>query len=161
MQLAYTQYNDALQLGNIYDTSLRQIDSFVAEGAVGIAKAVTLGTTKETSGKRGQVIQASTAEGQGALITGIAILSQTIEQTSAGLVQYSDEETVPVMTEGRVVVMTNDAVVAGTAANFVLANGTWTDAAVGTGVEAPVLIKVRFVTSTSAAGLAAVQITKQ
>lgn len=161
MQLAYSQYNDALQLGNIYDTSMRQIDSFVAEGAVGIAKAVVAGTAGESSTKRGQVIQASTSTGQGALITGIAILSQTLEQTSAGVVAYADKSTVPVMTEGRMVVETADAVVAGAAANFVLATNKWTDAAVGTGIEAPVLIKVRFVTSTSAAGLAAVQISKQ
>lgn len=161
MQLAYSQYNDALQLGNIYDTSMRQIDSFIAEGAVGIGKSVVAGTAGESSTKRGRVIQASTSVGQGALITGIATLSQTLEQTSAGVVAYADKSSVPVMTEGRMVVMTNDAVVAGAAANFVLANGTWTDAAVGTGIEAPVLIKVRFVTSTSAAGLAAVQISKQ
>ena len=161
MQLAYTQYNDPLQLGNIYDTSLRQIDSFIAEGIVGIAKAVVAGTTGESATKRGQVIQASTSVGQGALITGISILSQTLEQTSAGVTQYADKDAVPVMTKGRMVVETADAVVAGSVANFVLATGKWTDAVVANGIEATALIKVRFVTSTSAAGLAAVEITKQ
>lgn len=161
MQTSYTQYNDPLQLGHIYDTSLRQTDSFLAQGAVGIGKAVVLGTAKETATKRGQVVQAGTGVGQGALITGISILSQTLETGAAGLVQYADKDAVPVMTKGRVVVMTNDAVVAGAVANFVLANGTWTDEAVATGIEATALIKVRFVTGTSAAGLAAVEVTKQ
>lgn len=161
MQLSYDQYNLPLQLGNIYDTALRQIDSFLAQGAVGIAKAVVLGTTKEGASNRGQVVQAGTGAGQGALITGIAILTQTLETGANGLVQYNDKDTVSVMTTGRVVVMTNDAVVAGEVANYVLANGTWTDAAVATGIEATALIKVRFVTSTTAAGLAAVEVTKQ
>ena len=161
MQTAYSLYNDALQLGNIYDTSLRQVDSFIAEGAVGIAKAVVAGTAGESASKRGQVIVASTGVGQGALIKGISILSQTLEQSSAGVVTYADKDAVPVMTHGRLVVETADAVVAGSVANFVLATNKWTDAAVGTGIEATVLIKVRFVTSTTAAGLAAVEITKQ
>ena len=161
MQLSYDQYNLPLQLGNIYDTSLRQIDSFLAQGAVGIAKAVVLGTTKEGASNRGQVVQAGTGVGQGALITGISILTQTLETGANGLVQYADKDTVSVMTKGRVVVMTNDAVVAGSVANFVLANGTWTDEVVATGIEATVLVKVRFITSTSAAGLAAVEVTKQ
>lgn len=161
MQLSYDQYLPPLQLGNIYDTSLRQIDSYLAQGAVGIAKAVVLGTTKEGASNRGQVVQAGTGAGQGALIAGISILSQTIETGLNGLVQYADKKAVPVMTKGRVVVETDDAVVAGTVANFVLANGKWTDAAVGAGIEATALIKVRFVTGTTAAGLAAVEVTKQ
>jgi len=161
MQLSYTQYPLPLALGNIYDTSLRQIDSFIAQGAVGIAKAVVLGTAKESATKRGQVVQAGTGAGQGALIAGITIVSLTVEQSSAGLVQYADKDTVPVMTKGRVVVETNDAVVAGSVANFHLATGKWTDEAVAAGIEATVLIKVRFITGTTAAGLAAVEVTKQ
>lgn len=154
MQTSYSLYNDPLQLGNIYDTSLRQIDSFLAEGAVGIAKAVIRGTNKER-----QAIQASTAVGQGALIVGISVLSQSIEQAQGtGLVQYADKASVPVMTKGRIVVETFDAVVAGTVANFHLATGKWTDAAVGAGIEATALVKVKFITGTTGAGLAAVEI---
>ena len=161
MQTAYNLYNDSMALGGIYDTSLRQVDSFLAQGAVGIAKAVVDGTNLESATKRGQVVQAGTGAGQGALIKGIALLSQTLEQSSAGVVAYADKDAVPVMTKGRTVVETNDAVIAGTVANFHLATGKWTDAAVGAGIEATVLIKVRFVTGNTAAGLAAVEVTKQ
>lgn len=155
MQLTYNQYNDPLQLGNIADTSLRQIDSFLAEGPVGIATAVIRGTNKAR-----QCIAASTAAGQGALIVGISVLSQSIEQAQiTGLVQYADMDSVPVMRKGRIVVNTFDAVVAGAVANFHLPSGGWTDAAVGTGIEATVGVKVVFVTGTTGAGLAIVEIT--
>lgn len=153
MQLTYSMYNDPLQLGNIADTALRQVDSFLAQGAVGIAKAVVRGTNKER-----QVVQAGTGVGQGALIIGIAILSQTLEQGAAGVVQYADKTAVPVMRKGRVVVETDAAVVAGALANFVLASGKWDDLAVGAGIEAPVQIVARFVTGTTAAGLAILEI---
>lgn len=153
MQLTYSMYNDPLQLGNIADTALRQVDSFLAQGAVGIAKAVVRGTNPER-----QVVQAGTGVGQGALIIGIAILSQTLEQGAAGVVQYADKGAVPVMRKGRVVVETAAAVVAGTLANFVLASGKWDDAAVGAGIEAPVQIVARFVTGTTGAGLAILEI---
>jgi hypothetical protein len=48
--------------------------------------------------------------------------------------------------------------VAGAVANFHLATGKWTDAAVAAGIEATALIKVKFVTGTTGAGLAAVEI---
>lgn len=154
MQLDYSQYNPPLQLGNIYDTSLRQVDSGIAEGVVGIAKACIRGTNPERQTK-----QAGTGAGAGALIYGISVLTQTIEQAQVtGLVQFADKTAVPVMTKGRIVVETFDAVVAGTVANFHLATGKWTDTAVGAGIEATTLIKVKFVTSTTAAGLAAVEI---
>lgn len=153
MQTSYTAYNDPYQLGQIADTSLRQVDSFLAEGVVGIGKAVVRGTDKER-----QAVQAGTGVGQGALIMGIALMSQVIEQTSAGVVQYATKAAVPVMTKGRVVVETAGAVVAGSVANFVLASGKWDDAAVAAGIEAVVLIKARFITGTTAAGLAVIQI---
>ena len=152
MQTSYNQYNDELQLGRIYDTSLRQIDSFLAVGAIGIAKAVIRSTDPAR-----QVAQAGTGAGQGALIIGVAILSETVEQSSAGVVAYADKEAVPVMRKGRVVVETNDAVVAGAVANFHLASGKWTDEAVAAGIEATPQLRGRFVTGTTAAGLAAVE----
>lgn len=153
MQTVYTPYNDPLQLGNIADTSLRQLDSFLAEGVVGIAKAVIRGTNKER-----QVQQAGTGAGTAANIVGIAILTQSVEQTSSGVVQFNDKTAVPVMRKGRVVIETNDAVIAGTKANFVLANGKWTDEPVAAGIEAPTQIQASFVTGTTAAGLAIIEI---
>lgn len=153
MQTVYTLYNDPWALGQIADTSLRQVDSFLANGAVGIGKPVVRSTDPAR-----QCAQAGLATGQAALIFGIALASQTIEQSSAGVVQYADKDTVPVMRKGRVVVETATAVVAGAPANYVYASGKWDDAAVAAGVEAPVLIRARFVTATAAAGLAVLEI---
>lgn len=154
MQTNYGQYNPELQLGNIADTSLRQVDSHLAQGAIGIARAVIRGTDPVR-----QVVQAGTGVGQGALIIGIAILSQTIEQAAGtGVVQYADKDAVSIMKKGRIVVETSTAVTAGNHANFVLASNKWTDAAVGTGIEATPQLSGKFVTSTTAAGLAILEI---
>jgi len=153
MQTVYTQYNDELQLGHIADTSLRQVDSFLAQGSIGIAKAVVRGTDTQR-----QVVQAGTGAGQGALIIGVTILSQSVEQTTAGLVQYADKDAVSVMRKGRIVVQADSAVVAGATANFILATGNWDDTAVGAGVEATPMLKARFITGTTAAGLAVIEI---
>ncbi len=153
MQTTYDQYNLEGQVGTIADTSLRQTDSFSAQGVVGIGKAVVLGTNKER-----QIVQAGTGVGQGALIVGISMLSQSIEQVqSSGLVQYADKTTVPVMRKGRIWVETNDAVVAGAVANFHLASGKFTDEAVATGIEA-MGIKARFFRGNTAAGLAILEV---
>lgn len=162
MQTEYTQYPAELSLGNIYDTTvLRHVDTYLAQGAVGIGKCVVQGTATETATARGQVVQAGTGAGQGALIIGVSLMSHTVEQSTAGVVQYADKAAVGVMKRGRIVVETNDAVVAGAVANFHLATGKFTDAAVAAGIEAFVLIKARFVTGTTAAGLAAVEIQNQ
>jgi len=154
MQLTYSQYNDELQLGNIADTSLRQIDSGLAQGAVGIGKPVVRGTDKLR-----QYVAAGSGVGQGALIVGISVLSQSVEQAlSTGVVQYADKEMFPLLRKGRVVVETDDAVVAGAVANYKLSNSKWTDEAVATGIEAVALISARFITGTSAAGLAIIEI---
>jgi hypothetical protein len=153
MQTVYTLYNSELQLGNIADTSLRQVDSFSAEGVVGLAKFVRAGTNPER-----QCVQLTTSVGQAALAIGVALLTQTLVQNSAGLVQYADKETVSVMTKGRVVLQTNDAVAARAQANLHLASGNVTDEAVGAGIEAFTRFRARFVTATTAAGLAIVEI---
>lgn len=153
MQTSYTLYPDQWQAGQIADSSNRAIDSFLAEGAVGIAKAVVRGTDKAR-----QVIQASTSTGQGALVIGFSVNGRNIEQTDAGLVQYKDKSAVSVMTKGRFVVETEDAVVAGAVANLKLSSGKLTDEVVATGIEAFTQITARFLTGTAAAGLAVVEI---
>ena len=54
--------------------------------------------------------------------------------------------------------MTTDAVVAGATANLTVADGTLTDASVTTGIEAFTQVSVKFITATTAAGLALVEI---
>lgn len=153
MQLSYDMYFPKGQVGGIYDEGIREVNSFLAQGIVGIAKAVVRGTNKER-----QCVQAGTGVGQGALIFGVALNAYVLEQTAAGLVQWSDKMMVPVMRMGRVWVETNDAVVAGAVANFHLASGKWTDEVVATGIEAVPLLTPRFVTGTTGAGLAAIEL---
>lgn len=153
MQTVYGMYNDELQLGHIADTALRQIDSYLAQGIIGIAKAVVRGTDPYR-----QAVTAGTGAGQGALLIGVTILSQTVEQGAAGVTQYADKDAVPVMRKGRVVVAVDSAVVAGAVANFVLATGNFDDTAVSAGVEAASKLNARFITGTTAAGLAILEI---
>lgn len=153
MQTSYNQYQDAGFAGLIYDGSMRDVMSYSAEGAVDFAAPVVLGTNPER-----QIKEAGTGVGQGALVVGIAAASHSVEQSSAGVAQYPDKDTVPVVKDGRIWVQTEDAVVAGATANLVLASGKFTDTAVGAGIEAFTQISVKFVTSTTAAGLAAVEV---
>ena len=152
-QTSASLYQAAAFNGMLADLSDNDIISRAAEGAVGIGRTVRLGTNPEK-----QVAQSSTAVGQGALVVGFALHDHAREQSSAGLVQFADKETVNVFKRGRMWIETQDAVVAGTVANLHLATGKLTDAAVGAGIEAIAQLSVRFVTSTGAAGLAEIEV---
>lgn len=152
-QTSVNLYNPAAFNGMLADLSDNDIISDAAEGAVLIGRTVRLGTNRAT-----QVIQSSNAVGQGALVVGIALHDHAREQSSAGLVQYADKDTVSVLRRGRMWVETQDAVVAGSVANLHLATGKFTDEAVAAGIEAITQLTVRFMTGTTAAGLAIVDV---
>lgn len=152
-QTSVSLYQAAAFNGMLADLSDNDIISRAAEGAVLIGRTVRLGTNPEK-----QVVQSSTAVGQGALVVGFALHDHAREMNSAGLVQFGDKETVNVFKRGKMWIETQDAVVAGTVANLHLATGKLTDAAVGAGVEAITQLTVRFVTSTGAAGLAEIEV---
>jgi hypothetical protein len=156
MQLTVTQYGAASFAGMLADTGFTDKMSYTAEAAVGFGVPVQLGTNKER-----QVKVLTTAVGQAALAYGVSIASQVVEQTSAGVAQYAQYDTVPVLKTGRVWMLTNDAVAAGAVANLVLANGTVTDEVVATGIEAFTQFSARFITGTTAAGLAVVEIDRK
>lgn len=154
MQLSYSQNGPVAFAGMLGDLRNHTITSKAAQTApIAFGKPVVLGTNKEK-----QVIGAGSGVGQGALIAGIAAASHTVEQTSAGVVEYPVGSAVNVLEAGSVWVETFDAVVAGEIANYHLATGKFTDAAVGAGIEAITRLSVRFVTSTTAAGLAMVSV---
>jgi hypothetical protein len=152
-QTSVSLYQAAAFNGMLADLSDNDIISRAAQGAVGIGRAVVLGTNREK-----QVVQASTSVGQGALVVGFALHDHAREQSSAGLVQFADKETVNVLKNGRMWVETNDAVVAGSVANLHLATGKFTDQAVGAGIEAITQVTVRFVNATTGAGLAEIEV---
>jgi len=155
-QNTFGQYQDAGFAGLIYDSGFHDTMSYSAEGVIPFGSFVKLGTNKER-----QVLAPTTAAGQAALLIGVAAASFTVEQaypSGAAVAAYAATETVSTFKDGRIWVMTNDAVVAGAVANFVLANGTVTDEVVATGIEAFTQMTVKFVTGTTAAGLAVVEI---
>jgi hypothetical protein len=152
-QTSVTLYGNAGFIGMLADLSDNDVGSFAAEGVVAIGSTVRRGTNGEK-----QAVQSSTAVGQGALVFGIALHDHARAATAQGVTQYAATEAVSVLRKGRVWVQTNDAVVAGSVANLHLASGTFTDAAVGAGIEALTLVQARFETSTTAAGLAIVEL---
>ena len=152
-QTSVSLYQAAAFNGMLADLSDNDIISRAAQSAVGIGRAVVLGTNREK-----QVAQASTAVGQGALVVGFALHDHAREMNSAGLVQFADKETVNVLKRGRMWAETNDAVVAGAVANLHLATGKFTDEAVAAGIEAITQVNVRFVTATTGAGLAEIEV---
>jgi hypothetical protein len=154
MQLAYTQYGAAALAGMLYDLTRPDTESLAAEAAVLIGRPVRRGTNPAK-----QCAQLSGAAGQGALAIGVAMLHADFEQ-AAGVVQYAATEPVTVVRDGRLWLPVNDAVTAGNVANYHLASGIFTDDAVAAGIEAFTQIRVRFLTSTTGAGLAAAEISK-
>jgi hypothetical protein len=152
-QTSYSQYQAAGFAGLLADSMFSDKMSYLAEGAIPFGKPVVLGTDKER-----QVAAVGTGVGQGALVIGISVASHDVEQTSAGVAQYDDTEATPVLKSGRIWVETDDAVVAGAVANLKLSNGKFTDDTVAAGIEALTQVSAKFITGTSGAGLAIVEI---
>ena len=113
MQTSYTQDYVIGQVGQIADISNRVIDSFAAEGEIGFGIAVARGTNKQK-----QVIPFA-----GTGFVGISVF----EHNENGL--YKDEDSVSVMTSGRIYVTTAATVVAGETAYAVNATGAITNVA--------------------------------
>lgn len=152
-QLSYPLYQPTAFAGMKADSSEDDIISASAEGVVPFGKFLIRGTNKER-----QCAVAGTGAGAGALVYGLSVASHTVEQTAADVAQYGDTVTVSVMRRGKLWVETQDAVVAGAVANLHLASGKVTDEAVASGIEAFGQMTVRFVTGTTAAGLAIVEV---
>lgn len=156
-QTTFGQYQAAGFAGLIYDSGFHDTMSYSAEGTIPFGVAVKLGTNKER-----QVQAVGTAAGQAALAVGIAAASanaETVYPFNANQVaSYLATNSVPTFKDGRIWILTNDAVVAGSVANLHLASGLFTDEAVGAGIEAFTQMTVKFITGTTVAGLAVVEI---
>lgn len=111
MQTSYTQDYVIGQVGQIADISNRTIDSFAAEGEIAFGIAVARGTNKQK-----QVIPFA-----GTGFVGVSVF----EHNENGL--YKDEDSVSVMTSGRIYVTTAATVVAGETAYAVNATGLFTN----------------------------------
>lgn len=149
MQTTVSQYGAAAFKGMLDGIGPRDVSSYAAEEAIPVAYPVKLGTSPDK-----EVLKATAGAG----VVGFALHDHARVQDSNGLVQYAALETVSVLKKGRMWVMTSDAVVAGATANLTVADGTLTDAAVAVGIEAFTQVSVKFITGTTAAGLALVEI---
>lgn len=149
MQTTVSQYGAPAFKGMLDGIGPRNVRSYAAEEAIPVAYPVKLGTSPEK-----EVLKATAGAG----VVGFALHDHAREQNGSGVVEYAATETVSVLTQGRMWVPTSDAVVAGATANLTVADGTLTDAAVTTGIEAFTQVSVKFITGTTAAGLALVEI---
>jgi hypothetical protein len=149
MQTTISQYGAAAFAGMLDGIGSKAVRSYAAEEIIPIAYPVKLGTDKSK-----QVLKTTS----GALAVGFALHDHDREQTSGGVVQYAAKETVSVITQGRFWVPTTDAVAADAVANLTVATGALTDEAVTAGIEAFTHFSARFVTATTGAGLAIVEI---
>lgn len=149
MQTSISQYGAPAFKGMLDGIGPRNVRSYAAEEAIPVGFPVKLGTSADK-----EVLKATAGAG----VVGFALHDHAREQNGSGVVQYAATETVSVLTDGRMWVETDDAVVAGATANLVVATGKLTDAAVASGIEAFTQISVKFITATSAAGLAIVEI---
>ena len=152
MQTSYSQYMEPAIAGTLYDISFRRIDSYAVEtDNISPGMGVILGTDKE---KQVKLAAATTS-----VVTGIALL-QAKEQDASGNVIYKNKETVPVLNKGRAWVPVIEAVTAGNQAFLVFSGadkGKWA-AAAGAGPIASAITGARFITSTTGAGLAVVEL---
>ena len=148
-QTTMSQYGAAAVAGLLDGVGPRNVPSYTAGEIIPVGFPVKLGTDPAKG-----VLKATAGAG----VIGFSIHDQAREQTSAGAVQYAATETVSVLTQGRMWVMTDKAVAAGATANLKTASGTLTDAAVTAGIEALTQVSVKFITATTAAGLAIVEI---
>jgi hypothetical protein len=149
MQTTISQYGAPAFKGMLDGIGSKNIRSYAAEAAIAVSLPVRLGTDKEK-----EVLPATT----GANTIGFTLHDHAREQSSAGVVQFSQFETVNVLTQGRMWVETTDAVVAGATANLTVATGKLTDEAVAAGIEAFTQISVKFITATTGAGLALIEV---
>lgn len=148
-QTTISQYGSAAFAGMLDGIGSKLVRSYAAEEAIPVAYPVKLGTDPEK-----EVLKATAGAG----VIGFALHDHAREQSSAGVVRYAQYETVSVLTQGRMWVETDDAVVAGATANLKTSNGKCTDASVTSGIEAFTQVSVKFLTATSGAGLALVEI---
>jgi hypothetical protein len=153
MQSSVTMYGAAATVGMLGDTGYTDKLSYSAEAAVGFGVPVQLGTNKER-----QVKVLTTSVGQAALAVGVSVASMVVEQTSGGVAAYAQYDTVPMLKKGRIWMLTDDAVVAGSVANLKLSSGLVTDESVAGGIEAFTQFSAKFLTATSGSALALVEI---
>ena len=148
-QTSVSQYQVVAFKGMLDGIGPKNVRSYAAQEDIPVSFPVKLGTDPAK-----QVAKTTS----GALTVGFALHDHSRELTSGGVSQFATKDTVNTINQGRMWVETTDAVVAGAVANLTVATGKLTDEAVGAGIEAFTQISVRFITATTGAGLALIEI---
>lgn len=142
-QLDYSAAPAIAQSGMLAEQfSLRQVDSFLAEGVVSFGFPVVYGTAET---------QCKHALATTDVFLGLALIEKNIPQTLAGVAQYDDEDMVAVIRYGRVWAIAGEAVSAGEPVFAGLGANLgkfYNDSATNTRLEC----KGKFVTSAAADG---------
>lgn len=147
-QLSYNAEMNPAVVGMIADLSNKTVDSFAAEEALDPGVLVVRGTNPEKEVK-------AAASGTVANAIGVVIHEHKEPGDTSGYYPVGYE--VGVMTRGRIWVPVSKAVTAGKIANYKIADKSFTDDTVTSGIEAPGVSCV-FLTSTSGAGMAQIEI---
>lgn len=141
MTMNYAQEQAIGLAGALADLTVKVTDSFSAEEDMTVGLPVIRGTVPDKQCKL------LTVEG-----ACLGITQHVHKEQWQGVAYYPTNYTVPVVTKGRVYVNVDGAVVAGTPAKYDKTNKVWS-ASAGVAVS-----NVKFVTSTSAKGIAVVEI---
>jgi hypothetical protein len=149
VQTSYSQTGAAAFAGLLDGIGPKTVVSYAAEEIIPVGCPVRLGTAPAK-----EVLKANA----GATVIGFSLHDHAREQTSAGAVEYKATDTVSVLKFGRLWVETDDAVAAGAIARLKTSNNKLTDEAATTGIENFTIISVRFITATTGAGLALVEV---
>jgi len=157
MQLSYQMNMNPAIAGTIYDISPHTVDSYVSQGIIGLGYGVIMGTDPQN-----QVTVPSATFATG--FKGIALDQAKQQQWGTGIVQYNNEDTVPVLHKGRAWVpfVAGQAIVAGTPAYLIFSGvnaGQWTNAA-GAGAIAVDIPNATFITSNTSVtgGIVAIEL---
>lgn len=143
MQTAYNENMDAAVLGQVVDCTNRRIDSKFAEAAITAGDAVQIGTNAD------QAVTSTTA------VYGVAIQHPTMTMDDqTGLAEYKQYDGVSILRAGRVWVAVDGAVAIDEQAYWDVAAGAFNS----TATDNFIVTGGRFVTETSGAGLAILEI---
>lgn len=143
MQTAYTENMSAAVLGQLVDCTNRRVDSKFAEAAIAAGDAVQIGTNSD------QAVTSTTA------VYGVAIQHPTLTMSDdTGLAAYAAGDGVSILRAGRVWVAVDSAVSIDEQAYWDVAAGAFNS----TATDNFIVTGGRFVTETSGAGLAILEI---
>ncbi|MFT9498030.1 structural cement protein Gp24 [Anaerosolibacter sp.] len=149
MQTVYSQTQKVAVAGHLADLSDKRVDSYAAEGVIGLGIGVVFGTDKQNQVK----VPTATTD----LFAGVSMF-QAKEQSLAGVIQYTDKDTVPVLNKGRIWVNVKGAVNAESDAVYLICTGADAGKFTATSTSNKQIANAKFKKSTAGDGITILQI---